>query len=172
MLIVEKPHNLLSVPGRGEEKRDSLLTRVRRSYPSALVIHRLDMETSGLVLFALNHTTQKALNLQFEKRQVEKHYLAVVRGKLPGKEGVIEMALRPDLARRPLQVVDEKHGKSAKTKWSVLGSLNGEDESLVLLKPESGRTHQLRVHMLSLGTPIIGTCSASVYSPSKFITDC
>lgn len=147
---------MLSVPGKGEEKQDCLLHRVRQVYPTVLVVHRLDWETSGLVVFALTAHCQRALNLQFEKRQVQKEYLAVIQDSpKPESSGVVSHSLRPDLENRPLQVVDDSEGKDAVTRWEVLERLKP-DGTLVRLMPETGRTHQLRVHMRALGTPILG----------------
>ena len=156
--MVDKPHHMLSVPGKGEEKQDSLLHRILKIYPNALLVHRLDWETSGLVIFALTAHSQRALNLQFEKRQVEKEYVAVIKESVENSKsqsGAVSLPLRPDLDDRPRQVVDEANGKPAVTRWEFLEQLEP-DGHLVRLKPETCRTHQLRVHMQARGTPILG----------------
>ena len=154
---------MLSVPGKGEEKQDCLVGRVKAVYPTALVVHRLDWETSGLVVFALNSESQREVNLQFEKRHIAKEYIAVVKDSVPPSEsndtegGQIELPMRPDLDNRPLQIIDHETGKSAKTQWKVMKRLKEPQSGvLVTLIPETGRTHQLRVHMQGIGRPILG----------------
>lgn len=154
ILVMDKPSGLLSVPGKELKHKDSLAVRVNRVFPTATVVHRLDMATSGIMLFALNKPAHKHIGQQFEKRLTKKCYLAKVYGN-PGKDdGSIELPLICDWPNRPKQKVDRDNGKHALTHWQILERF--EQHSLVKLTPVTGRSHQLRVHMLSLGHPILG----------------
>ncbi|RMG38086.1 MAG: RluA family pseudouridine synthase [Gammaproteobacteria bacterium] len=156
LLVVDKPAGLLSVPGRGADKADSALTRIQRQCGEALVVHRLDMATSGLLLFALNRKTQSYLGRLFSARRVFKAYEAIVEG-LPGATtGVIELPLASDWPNRPRQQVDWRRGKSAITRWEVMTRDRPSRTARMRLLPVTGRSHQLRVHMQALGHPIIG----------------
>ncbi len=156
MLAVEKPSGLLSVPGKGADKQDCMLSRMQAVYPDALLVHRLDMDTSGLMLFARSLEAQRALSMQFEKRAIEKVYIAWVEGCLVLDEGEIDLPLRKDMeqALPPRHMVDLEQGKPAQTRWRVRDRL--ETQTRVELVPLTGRSHQLRVHMQSLGHPIVG----------------
>jgi tRNA pseudouridine32 synthase/23S rRNA pseudouridine746 synthase len=154
LLIIDKPSGLLSVPGKAEEHKDCLEFRVRAQYPQALLVHRLDMDTSGIMVFALNKPAQRHLGMQFEKRGMKKVYVARVDGVIDVDEGVIELPLILDWPNRPLQIVDHERGKPAKTGWRVL--LRETHATRVALAPETGRTHQLRVHMKAIGHTILG----------------
>ncbi|WP_281980870.1 RluA family pseudouridine synthase [Thalassorhabdomicrobium marinisediminis] len=154
ILIVNKPSGLLSVPGKGPHLADCLMTRVQEAFPTALLIHRLDRDTSGVMVFALTPHAQRHIGLQFEKRQTKKTYVARVSGKLEPKTGTVDLPLIVDWDNRPRQKVCHETGKPAQTDWRVLRS--NSDESRVRLMPKTGRSHQLRVHMLSLGHPILG----------------
>ena len=160
LVIVDKPIDLLSVPGRSGALRDSVQTRLRARYPAAtgpLVVHRLDLETSGLLLAAKTCATHAALQAQFARREIDKRYIAWLAGDVRGERGVIELALRVDLDDRPRQIVDPVHGKPAITEWTVLARAHG--RTRVGLMPRTGRTHQLRVHAAhpaGLGAPIVG----------------
>ncbi len=162
LLIAEKPPGLLCVPGRGADKQDCLLTRLKRTHPNALVVHRLDQATSGLVIFALARPAQAALSSAFERREVDKLYLAWVAGLLgqPKAAGEIALPLSADWPRRPRQQVDHATGKPALTRWQVLlhapSCAGVPDHSLLELRPLTGRTHQLRVHLAAIGHPIVG----------------
>ncbi|MBT8458721.1 MAG: RNA pseudouridine synthase [Boseongicola sp.] len=154
ILIVGKPEGLLSVPGKGEHLADCLLSRVQAAFPDARLVHRLDRDTSGVMVFALTRYAQRHLGLQFEKRFIKKTYVARVWGKVAEKSGEIDLPLIVDWPNRPLQMVDHEHGKPALTEWRVQRS--NESESRMRLFPKTGRSHQLRVHMLALGHPILG----------------
>lgn len=158
LLVINKPHELLSVAGK--EIKDSVFSRIQKLYPNAtgpLVVHRLDMSTSGILLIAKNEETYKALQVQFINKAVQKRYVALLEGVLKDKKGKIELPLRVDLNDRPKQLVCYKHGKKALTQWETLKTLD--NKTKVYFYPITGRTHQLRVHAahnLGLNTPIVG----------------
>ena len=154
VLVVNKPSGLLSVPGKELKHWDSLELRVKAQYANSLLVHRLDMDTSGVIIFALNKSSQRSLNLQFEQRAVKKIYEARVFGNISKNNGFIDLPLIVDWPNRPLQKVDIKEGKDALTHWHVLK--RERNATRVRLMPESGRTHQLRVHMMSIGHAILG----------------
>lgn len=154
VLVVAKPSGLLSVPGKGEHLSDCLLTRVKAVFPHALLVHRLDRDTSGVMVFALSPHAQRHLGLQFEKRQVRKTYVARVEGRVAEKTGVIDLPLIVDWPNRPKQMVDHENGRPAVTEWRVQKA--SETESRLRLFPKTGRSHQLRVHCLAIGHPILG----------------
>ncbi|MCF6321865.1 MAG: RluA family pseudouridine synthase [Rhizobiaceae bacterium] len=154
LLIVSKPAGLLSVPGKPADHHDCLESRIRAQIPDARIVHRLDMATSGIMVLAMNAKAHRHLGLQFERRHIEKTYVAKVRGQVEEDEGIIELPLRCDWPNRPLQMVDHQLGKSALTKWQVLE--RSQNSTRLLLTPKTGRSHQLRVHMLSIGHPILG----------------
>ena len=156
LLAIDKPSGLLAVPGRTPLLQDCLATRVFQRYPQALVVHRLDEATSGLMLFALNAQMQRALGHAFEERLVEKTYVAVVNGIVLHDNGTVDAPLGADWPLRPLQKVDAANGKPAVTHWKVISRDWAQQTSRVQLRPEAGRTHQLRVHMQSMGHPICG----------------
>ena len=163
LLAFDKPAGLLAVPGRGADKQDCLWHRVRERWPDALVVHRLDMATSGLMLFARGADMQRRLSRAFASRQIDKRYVAIVAGHMPAAAGRIELPLRADWPRRPLQVVDMAQGKPSITDWQ-LAAFDAEDQtSLLTLQPLTGRTHQLRVHLAAIGHPILGD---ALYAPS------
>ncbi len=156
-VIIDKPAGLLSVPGKGEANQDCVPARVRAMFPHAtgpLVVHRLDMDTSGLLVVALDPDTQRDLSAQFEQRAVEKHYIALVDGVVQVETGTIDVPVRPDLTNRPVQVIDPSHHRPAVTSWRIL-SLET-DRTRLELTPITGRTHQLRVHCAHIGHPILG----------------
>lgn len=154
VVLLNKPSGLLSVPGKALEHADSLQTRVQRVFPSATVVHRLDMATSGLMLMALNKPAHRHISKQFELRQTHKTYQAIVFDIVKDNCGEITLPLACDWPNRPKQMVDFERGKSALTKWQVLERYH--NTTRVELSPVTGRSHQLRVHMLSLKHPIIG----------------
>ncbi|WP_439118626.1 RluA family pseudouridine synthase [Marivita sp.] len=154
ILAVNKPAGLLSVPGKGAELADCLIARLEAAYPQVLLVHRLDRDTSGVMVFGLTPHAQRHLGLQFEKRQTKKTYLARVAGRLEPKTGTVDLPLIVDWPNRPLQKVDHEAGKPAVTDWRVMKA--SDTESRIKLFPQTGRSHQLRVHMLALGHPILG----------------
>ena len=156
LLAVSKPAGLLSVPGRGEDKADSLSTRVQAEYPDALVAHRLDRDTSGLLIFPRGAAMHRQISMMFEKREMQKSYVAVVMGKLAKEQGEVDLPLLVDWPNRPRHIVDTAHGKPSQTRYRVLSYDAETDSSRVALEPITGRTHQLRVHMQALGHPILG----------------
>lgn len=169
LLVVDKPAGLLSVPGRGPGKQDCALARVRRDHPDALVVHRLDMATSGLLLMARGPAVQRALSRAFEQRRVGKRYLALAAGRIGAPAsvdddgwGCVDLPLAADWPNRPLQVVDPVHGRPSQTRWRILGYDAARDATRVELEPVTGRSHQLRVHLLALGHPILGD---ALYAP-------
>lgn len=154
LLIVNKPSGLLSVPGKPLEHRDCLQTRLEAAYPETLLIHRLDMETSGVMVFTRTKLAQRHLNWQFERRQVSKTYIARVEGQLEADSGEVDLPLIADWPNRPRQMVCHETGKPAQTHWRVLE--REPNATRVELTPKTGRSHQLRVHMQALGHPILG----------------
>ena len=154
LLVVNKPAGLLSVPGKGDHLKDCLISRLQAAFPDALLVHRLDMDTSGVIVFARTPAAQRHLGLQFEKRMMKKSYLALVWGQVDGKEGVIDLPLIVDWPNRPLQKVCHETGRAAVTEWKVLR--HDETSTRMRLFPQTGRSHQLRVHMRELGHPILG----------------
>ena len=153
-LVVDKPAGLLSVPGKTPDLADCLLARVQAAFPTALLVHRLDRDTSGVMIFALSTHAQRHLGLQFEHRQTKKTYVARVWGEVADPSGTVELPLAVDWPNRPLQKVDPENGRPAVTDWRVLR--RGAGETRVRLMPGTGRSHQLRVHMATLGHPILG----------------
>ena len=158
LLVLDKPSGLLCVPGRGPGKQDCLSARAQARWPDALIVHRLDQPTSGLVLMARGIAAQRALSRAFEQRQVRKRYVAVVRGHMPQADGWSEIALpiAADWERRPLRVVDAGRGQPSLTRWRALAHDALAGTTRVELEPLTGRTHQLRVHLAALGHPILG----------------
>lgn len=154
LLVIDKPSGLLTVPGKTAMLRDCLETRVSDEFPTARLVHRLDMDTSGAIAFGLTAAAQINLGQQFEKRSVSKRYQAVVAGQLAENAGIIDLPLGSDWPNRPLQKVCHKNGRPAQTKWQVIA--READRTRVDLRPITGRTHQLRVHMLAIGHPILG----------------
>lgn len=154
ILVVNKPAGLLSVPGRGAEKADCLIGRLRAAFPTVLLVHRLDLDTSGVMIFGLTPHAQRNLSKQFEERKVKKTYVARVMGRLEPKTGRIDLPLIVDWPNRPRQKVDHAEGRAAQTDWRVVRA--NDAETRVRLFPLTGRSHQLRVHMAEIGHPILG----------------
>lgn len=166
LLVFNKPAGLLSVPGRGADKQDCLSLRAQHHYPDALVVHRLDMSTSGLMLMARGAATQTALSKLFEARQVFKSYTAVVNGQLPVANDwqLIDLPIALDWPRRPLRIISLGLGKPSQTRWRAVANDIAADTSRLELRPVTGRSHQLRVHLLALGHPILGD---ALYAPAS-----
>ena len=171
LLVLAKPAGLLCVPGRGADKQDCLSARAQQQWPGALVVHRLDMATSGLVLMARSPAVQRLLGQAFAERTVEKRYQATVQGCMalptapmaaPDTDspwngwGDITLPISADWERRPLRVVDAQHGKPSHTRWRVLRTDTAAQTTRLELAPVTGRTHQLRVHLAAVGHPILG----------------
>jgi tRNA pseudouridine32 synthase / 23S rRNA pseudouridine746 synthase len=154
LLLVDKPAGLLSVPGKAVAHGDCLEARVKAEFRDALLVHRLDMDTSGLMVFAMNKAAQRHLGLQFERRHMEKTYVALVSGEIETDEGEVDLPLIVDWPNRPLQKVCFETGKAALTRWRVIPRGNG--QTRLRLFPKTGRSHQLRVHMREIGHPIVG----------------
>ena len=155
IMVVNTPSGLLSVPGRQEEHRDSIMTRIQRDYPAAESVHRLDMATSGVIAVALTKAAERELKRQFREREPKKQYLARVWGHPAQEKGLVDLPLICDWPNRPKQKVCFETGKPAQTEYEVL-EYAPDNTARVLLKPITGRSHQLRVHMLALGHPILG----------------
>jgi tRNA pseudouridine32 synthase/23S rRNA pseudouridine746 synthase len=173
LVVVDKPAGLLSVPGRGADKADCAAARVAQLFPHAtgpIVCHRLDQATSGLLVFALDPDAQAFISLQFQRRRVEKHYIALVRGVPDSPAGRVELPLRADWPNRPRQRVDRAHGRPALTRWRLLEptTFAGHPAAVLELTPITGKTHQLRVHAATpaavggIGCPILGD---EIYDP-------
>jgi tRNA pseudouridine32 synthase/23S rRNA pseudouridine746 synthase len=159
LLVLVKPAGLLCVPGRGPDKQDCLAARAQALYPDALVVHRLDMATSGLVLMGRGPAAQRALSMAFEQRRIDKRYEAVVDGAwdLPADAdgwGLIDLPIRLDWPRRPLSIVDPVDGRPSRTRWQLLARDGA--SSRLALEPVTGRSHQLRLHLAAQGHAILG----------------
>ncbi len=172
LLVLDKPSGLLAVPGRGADKQDCLAVRVQARYPDALIVHRLDMATSGLMVMARGPAMQRALSKAFAAREVTKRYIALVAGRLeapaegwgvPEDWGTIDLPIIVDWPNRPLRVVDHQLGKPSITRWRVLRHDDTGVSTRVELEPVTGRSHQLRVHLRELGHPILGD---ALYAPA------
>jgi tRNA pseudouridine32 synthase/23S rRNA pseudouridine746 synthase len=165
LLVVDKPSGLLAVPGRGADKQDCLSARVQARYPDALIVHRLDMATSGLMVMARGAAAQRELSRAFAARGVKKRYIAIAAGRLeapPEGWGIIDLPIIVDWPNRPLRIVDHQLGKPSLTRWRVLGYTETGPGTRVELEPITGRSHQLRVHLRELGHPILGD---ALYAP-------
>ena len=161
LLVLAKPAGLLSVPGRGADKQDCASARASQQWPGALVVHRLDMATSGLLLMARTPEVQRALSRAFAEREVEKRYQAIVQGCVAAPEsqggwGNIELPIAADWERRPLRVTDHERGKPSHTRWRLLASDTTAQTSRLELSPITDRTHQLRLHLAAIGHAILG----------------
>jgi tRNA pseudouridine32 synthase/23S rRNA pseudouridine746 synthase len=154
IVVVNKPAGLLSVPGKLEGRSDCMIGRLQAARWDALLVHRLDCDTSGVMIFARTKQAQGFLGQEFEKRRARKTYLARVKGAVQGDNGHIDLPLASDWPNRPRQQVDHANGRSAQTDWQVIG--RDHEETRMRLSPLTGRSHQLRVHMLALGHVILG----------------
>lgn len=166
LLVIDKPVGLLSVPGIGPEKVDSVATRAAAQYPGARIVHRLDYDTSGVLLLARDAEAHRELSRQFHDREVTKKYIAIVDGVMKDDSGRIDLPMRKDMDPRnaPRQVIDHAEGRSAITDWWVIERLT--DRTRLLLKPVTGRSHQLRLHLKTIGHPILGD---DLYSPARVV---
>lgn len=165
LVVLNKPAGLLAVPGRGADKQDCLSARVQSLYPDALVVHRLDMATSGLVVMARGAPAQRLLSEAFAQRQVHKRYVAVVSGQLAPTAGgwqTIDLPILVDWPNRPRRMIDWQQGKASVTRWQVMQFDPEHHTTRVELEPVTGRTHQLRVHLQAIGHPILGD---ALYAP-------
>jgi tRNA pseudouridine32 synthase/23S rRNA pseudouridine746 synthase len=175
LVVIDKPAGLLAVPGRGADKQDCAALRVQSMFADALVVHRLDMATSGLMVFGRGTAAQRALSISFAQRVVDKRYVAVVAGTLADDEGEIDLPLAADWPARPLQKVDHERGKPSHTRWRGVAPrarpprggrgrvlARSEHATRLELEPLTGRSHQLRVHLLAIGHPIVGD---TLYAP-------
>ncbi|MCK6433107.1 MAG: RluA family pseudouridine synthase [Aquabacterium sp.] len=170
MIVADKPAGLLAVPGRGPERADCLAARVQTRYADALVVHRLDMGTSGLIVFARGLQAQRHLGTAFAERRVHKVYVAIVAGIVGADAGEIDLPLITDWPHRPRQMVDHARGKPSLTRWRVLERHDAPDgaqgagasRTRLELSPVTGRSHQLRVHLMAMGHPIVGD---ELYAP-------
>jgi tRNA pseudouridine32 synthase/23S rRNA pseudouridine746 synthase len=154
IIIVNKPSGLLSVPGKRDEHKHCALSHLHLSHPDALIVHRLDMDTSGILLLARNKPSHRNLSIQFQERRINKVYYAHCAGVLEKPSGAINLPMRCDWERRPRQIIDFVSGRSAQTEWQLVKQMG--DYFSVNLHPVTGRSHQLRLHMKSLGHPILG----------------
>lgn len=154
LIFVDKPADLLSVPGKGDSLSDCVIARLHKRYPEALLVHRLDVATSGVMVFARNPQAQRHLGLQFEKRYTQKIYTAKIAGQINGDSGYVNLPLCADWPNRPRQMVSFEHGKPSLTHW--IKTDEKQNYARISLHPITGRSHQLRVHMWALGHAIIG----------------
>lgn len=162
LLVVDKPSGLLSVPGRGDDKQDCLIARLQADYPGARIVHRLDRDTSGLLVVARDADTHRELSRQFMEREVDKAYAALALGVIAEADGRIELPIRYDPPTKPRHVVDLDNGQPSLTLWRVTGRQPG--LTRVELVPYTGRSHQLRVHLQALGHPLLGD---PLYAPPE-----
>jgi tRNA pseudouridine32 synthase / 23S rRNA pseudouridine746 synthase len=160
ILVLDKPAGLLTVPGKLANRQDCLIARLQAARWDALTVHRLDCDTSGVIIFARTKQAQGFLGQEFEQRRAAKTYIARVQGVIAGDSGTIDLPIGSDWDYRPRQKVDHRNGRPAVTDWQVIE--RSETETRVSLTPHTGRSHQLRVHMLSLGHPILGD---QIYAP-------
>ncbi|MGB1139821.1 MAG: pseudouridine synthase [Halioglobus sp.] len=165
LLLVRKPDLLLSIPGRHPLNKDSLISRLQDTYPSASIVHRLDLDTSGIMVIPLDKPTHAHISRQFQQRRVQKSYIAVVYGVVEADEGEVDLPIACDWENRPKQMICHERGKSALTRYRVLERYA--DRTRLLLQPVTGRSHQLRIHMREIGHPILG---CDMYAHSKALT--
>ena len=154
IVLVNKPHDLLSVPGRGPDNQNSVLLQLQQQFPTIRIVHRLDCATSGVMVLALDADSHRALSIQFQERKTAKQYVARIYGRPSEESGSVDLPLRCDWDNRPKQMVDFEKGKPALTHWQVIEY--SASCTRVALTPITGRSHQLRVHMQAMGHPIAG----------------
>ncbi|MFO0962310.1 MAG: RluA family pseudouridine synthase [Phycisphaerales bacterium] len=161
---MDKACGLLTVPGIGPEKADCLIARLQDRWPGARVVHRLDRDTSGVLVVARDAATHRHLSMQFEARTTAKRYIALAAGHPQKDAGEIDLPIRKDLVNAPLQIIDFAHGRPSVTRWRVLERTTAPDCTRFELEPITGRSHQLRVHLLAIGHPILGD---DLYAPPE-----
>ncbi len=166
IVVFDKPSGLLSVPGIGPEKADCLVSRAQTMLPDARIVHRLDRDTSGVILLARDADSHRELSRQFHDREIEKTYVAMVSGHVVGEDGVVDASLRKDMDHPPRHLVDPVQGKPATTAWDVRERASNPDRTFLRFRPHTGRTHQLRIHACVLGHPIIGD---DLYAPREIV---
>ena len=154
LLVLEKPSGLLSVPGRGPDLQDCLSSRIQTRFPTARVVHRLDRDTSGLMIMALDKASQRNISLQFEERKVRKVYECIVQGTPEQHSGCIILPIGRDLTRPPRYKIDHENGRFSETSWSVLK--NHDNTTRLQIEPLTGRSHQIRLHLATIDHPILG----------------
>lgn len=154
LVVINKPSGLLSVPGKIPNRHACVADYLHQTHPEALIVHRLDMDTSGILLLARHKQSHRQLSIQFQQRQTDKTYIALCQGRLPRTQGVIRLPMRCDWQNRPKQCIDFKQGRYAITEWQCLSQYR--DYFRMQLHPITGRSHQLRLHMQALGHPILG----------------
>lgn len=165
ILLINKPEFLLTLPGRGPENSDSVLL-IREQFPNAATLHRLDLDTSGILILSLTTEAHKGISRQFQNRQIGKQYEAVVDGIVEKNQGIISLPIAPDWENRPRCKICQENGKEAITKWYVIQRNINENKTRVLLEPITGRTHQLRIHTKEIGHPILG---CDLYAPEPIL---
>jgi tRNA pseudouridine32 synthase/23S rRNA pseudouridine746 synthase len=168
LVVVNKPAGLLSVPGRGEDRQDCMARRVQQHFADALIVHRLDMATSGLMVLGRGVVMQRTLSMAFEHRRVDKRYEAIVHGLVRDDAGDIDLPLATDWPRRPRQMVCFERGKPSLTRFAVISRDAAGQRTRVSLAPVTGRSHQLRVHLSVLGHAIVGD---ELYAAATHLTD-
>ena len=167
VVAFDKPSGLLSVPGIGPEKADCMASRAARDVKGARIVHRLDRDTSGVILMARDADTHRELSRQFHDREVRKMYQAILDGFVSDEEGLVDAALRKDFDRPPRHLVDHERGREARTNWKVLERMDAPPRTRIMFNPETGRSHQLRIHACTLGHPILGD---DLYAPPEIVT--
>jgi tRNA pseudouridine32 synthase / 23S rRNA pseudouridine746 synthase len=177
LLVVDKPSKLLSVPGRLEANKDCLITRIQETHSSALIVHRLDFDTSGIMVIALNKEVHRHLSRQFQDRETKKQYTAHVDGLVELDQGEIDLPIVCDWPNRPKQMICYEHGKASQTQYTVVSRDPETNTTIMALTPITGRSHQLRIHMRELGHPILGCDmyayeSAYLKSPRMLLHGC
>jgi tRNA pseudouridine32 synthase / 23S rRNA pseudouridine746 synthase len=170
LVVVDKPHGLLSVPGRDPANRDCVPARLQESFGELRIVHRLDLDTSGIMVLARSADAHRHLNRQFEQREVVKYYEALVWGLPERDEGEINLPICVDWPNRPRKIVDYEHGKAAQTFYSVIERDAQRNVARVVLKPITGRSHQLRVHLAEIGHPILG-CPFYAHEQARAASD-
>jgi tRNA pseudouridine32 synthase/23S rRNA pseudouridine746 synthase len=166
LLLVNKPDLLLSIPGRLKENKDCVINRLQQRWPGASIVHRLDLDTSGVMVIPLTKACHSHISRQFQERKVEKAYIAEVDGIVVNDRGEIDLPIAPDWQNRPRQKIDFDKGKSALTRYEVIQRFQQDNRTRLLIKPVTGRSHQLRIHLREIGHPILG---CDLYAPEDVL---